>query len=97
MNSIEILVTHLKQKISIQEVNLTDLKIYHQVEDAVKKHTLDFADAIQLITLKVGFPSVFEGESKTIFITADNNLAKAAENESLRVWNIMKEPSPINK
>lgn len=95
LNAIEILVSYLEQKISIQEVNITDPKIYHQIEDAVKKHTLDFADAIQLVTLKIGFPAVFEGESKTIFITADNKLAKAAENENLRVWDVIKEPIPI--
>jgi len=95
LNSIEILVSYLNQKISIQEVNISDLQIFSQVEDAVKKHTLDFADAIQLVTLRVGYPSVFEGESKTVFITGDKKLAEAAKTEKLRVWYIIKEPCPI--
>lgn len=94
LNDIEILVSFLNHKISIQEVNITDLVIYHQIEDAMKNHNLDFADAVQLVTLKFGFPAVFEGESKTIFITADNKLAKAAKDENLRVWDIIKEPIP---
>jgi len=71
--SLEVLVSYLKQKISIQEVNITDPQIYSQIEDTIKKHSLDFADAIQLVTLTAGFPLVFEGESKTIFITGIKN------------------------
>ncbi len=92
--SVEVLVSYLKQKISIQEVNIADRQIYSKIEDTVKKHLLDFADAIQLVTLTTGFPSVFEGESKTIFITGDKKLAIAATNEKIRVWNIVKEPCP---
>jgi predicted nucleic acid-binding protein len=93
--STEILVTYLRHNdISIHDVNLTDNKIYSEIEETAKKHSLDIADAFQLVTLKFGFPSVFGGESKTIFITADRTLADAARNENLRVWYIIEEPAP---
>lgn len=91
---LDVLVSYLKQKISIQEVNYNDLNIYSQIEETIKKHSLDFVDSMQLVTLTEGFPSVFDGESKTIFITGDKKLAKAAKSRGIRVWNIEKEPFP---
>ena len=93
--STDILITHLRQKsISIQDVDLTDYAIYSEIEKTSKKHGLDIADAFQLVTLKAGFPSAFDGESKTMLITGDKRLAGAARDENLRVWDIINEPIP---
>ena len=93
--STDILITHLRQKsISIQDVDLTDYAIYSEIEETSKKHGLDIADAFQLVTLKAGFPSAFDGESKTMLITGDKRLAGAARDENLRVWDLINEPIP---
>jgi len=34
------------------------------------------------------------GDSTTILVTADRELAKAAKAEGLRVWSILDEPAP---
>ncbi len=93
--SAEIIVTYLRHDdISIQEVDLTDYEIYNEVEKIVKQYELDISDAFQLATLKAGFPSVLEGESKTILITGDKDLEKAARMEGFRTWNILDESEP---
>ena len=81
--------------ISLEEVPFTDRSIYDETETLSKKYKLDIIDAFQLVTLLRGFPSKMIGGSKTIFITADRKLAKAAKSEGLRPWNCMKESSPL--
>ncbi|MBU2591478.1 MAG: PIN domain-containing protein, partial [Nitrospinae bacterium] len=72
------LVAHLRsKKISIKDVDLADREIYSEIEEICKNYKLDIADAFQLVTLKAGFPSSFDGESKTMLITADKDLAIA--------------------
>jgi len=73
---------------------LTDYKIYNEVEKISNQYGLDIADAFQLVTLKIGFPSNFGGNSKTILITADKDLSEAARNENIKAWYIIDEPAP---
>lgn len=80
--------------IVLEEVLFTDTNIYNETEILSRKYKLDIIDAFQLVTLLRGFPSRMEGDSETIFITADRKLAKAAKLEGLRVWYCMKESSP---
>jgi len=97
LSASEELVAHLRNgSISIEEVDITQISTFNEVEKISKSYSIDLADAFQIITMKKGFPSSLEGDSKTIFITGDSNLAKAAKNEGLRVWNCMKEETPGN-
>ncbi len=93
--STENLVAYLRNKsISIEDSDFTNYTIYNEVEKISKQYELDIADAFQLATLKIGFPSNLEGESKTILITADKDLSKAARNENIKAWYIIDEPAP---
>ncbi len=80
--------------ITVDEISITDRKTYSDVDTIAEKYSLDIADAFQIVTLKEGLNSQLIGDSKPILITADSGLAKAARNENLRVWDIMKESAP---
>ncbi|MCF6226287.1 MAG: type II toxin-antitoxin system VapC family toxin [Xanthomonadales bacterium] len=80
--------------ISIEEVDITKLEVFNEVEKIVEKYSIDLADAFQIVALKNGFPSSLSGDSKTILITADGELAEAAKSEGLRVWNCLGESAP---
>ena len=83
------------QKIQIDEsVSLTDHVTFDKAESFCKRYDLDLADALQLVALKHGFFSKLAGESKTILITADGGLEKAAISEGLRAWNCRKSTTP---
>jgi len=89
------LVAHIRNgSISIEEVDITKLEIFNEVEKMVGNYSLDLADAFQIVALKKGFPSSLTGDSKTILITADRGLAEAAEREGLRVWNCLEKTEP---
>jgi len=91
----EELVAHLRNgSISIEEVDITQISTFNEVEKISKLHSLDLADAFQIVTLKKGFPSSLEGDSKTILITGDKKLAKAARKERLRAWDCIIESTP---
>lgn len=78
-----------------EKTEIATPETYREVEALVKKYNLDIADAFQIVALKKGIFSIFRGEAKPILITADGKLAKAANNEGLRAWNILEEPEPI--
>jgi len=82
------------RRIKLDDVPLTDPKIFEEVEEIVKKYQIDVSDALQIVTIKKGKFSNFVAESQSLLITADNELAKAAHNEGLKVWNCIHEPSP---
>jgi hypothetical protein len=66
----------------------------------MEKYKLDYSDALQLWSIKYGrlSPSVvFENkfiESALVLITADKDLARAAESERIKVWNCEDGPAP---
>lgn len=80
--------------ISFEEVDITQFSTFNEVEKISKSYSLDLADAFQIVTMKKGFPAILQGDSKTIFITGDKDLANAARSENLRVWNCMSEEEP---
>jgi len=95
LSASEELVAHLRNgSISIEEVDITQISTFNEVEKVSKSYSLDLADAFQIITMKKGFPSSLQRDSETIFITGDSDLAKAAINEGLRVWDCMSEDAP---
>ena len=90
-----LMVGGLGGKIEVEEMCIT--KGYHfvkwieEAEAFVGKYKIDFVDALQLVTLLRGQYAHFAGGSKSILITADEGLAKAATGENVRVWDILKD------
>lgn len=82
------------RRIKLDEVPLTEPKIFEEVEGIVKKYQIDTSDALQIVTIKKGIFSNRVAESQSLLITADGDLAKAARNEGLKVWDCIHEQSP---
>ena len=80
------------RRITLDEVPLTEPEVFE--EAIVKRYQIDTSDALQIVTIKNGKFSNFAGESKPLLITADSDLAKAARNEGVKVWDCIHEPNP---
>ncbi len=95
------LIINWRIRIEFDDLKLADPTIPLKVEEMSKKYTLDYSDALQLITLKSGIYSrlIFESspnvyEPALILITADKKLENAAVSEGFRVWNCTAGPAP---
>jgi len=80
--------------LEIEEINISDRSVFHEVEQLCKKYSLDLSDGLQIYTLKKGLFSVLPGDSAPILITADDALADAVRCEGGRVWHVLNEPEP---
>ncbi len=84
--------------ISIEEVKFTDRRVFDDVLSLCSRYSGrdrgDIVDMFQIVTLRRGFATRLEGDSKTILITADSGLAEIARAEGVRVWNCITEPAP---
>jgi hypothetical protein len=68
--------------------------IFAEVLSLCRKYPkLDFSDAFQIVSVNKDFYSTFSGDSRTVLVTADAGLAKAAHLEGLKVAQI-KEKNP---
>jgi predicted nucleic acid-binding protein len=88
-------------RIELDDLKLVNPSIPLKVEEIAKKYKLDYSDALQLITIKNGEYSSLAYESAPgvyepalVLITADKDLAFAAESEGIRVWNCTTGPAP---
>ena len=60
--------------------------VFSQVQSLCRKYPkIDFSDAFQILSVGKGYFSGIVGDSQTVLITADAELAKAAELEGLKV------------
>jgi predicted nucleic acid-binding protein len=84
----------LRGPLHVEDVGLENHQVLFETEELAKCHGLDIVDALQLFTLKHGRFSNFVGPSKSLLITADEALAKAARSEGLEVWDCMHEVAP---
>ena len=73
---------------------LSTLKLLDEAETLLNKHDLDFIDCVQIATIRHGKYSRGCGDSKSILITADRQLAEVARAEGARVWECTSEPPP---
>lgn len=89
-----VLISYVRRRIQVVDSQLHDAEIWNETERVAKKHQLDVSDALQIVTVKNHYTKVFGGESKTILVTADEELAKAARIEGLRSWYCIKEHPP---
>jgi predicted nucleic acid-binding protein len=65
-----------------------------EAERMIDAYDIDFLDCFQLIVIKRGHFRHMVGGSKTLLITADRNLAKAARKEGLSAWCCLDELVP---
>jgi predicted nucleic acid-binding protein len=79
---------------TVRDLDFTNPLVYFAAQEMAKRNSLDLSDAFQILSVKEGFFSRMSGDSRTILVTADEGLAKAARNEGIRVWYCMKEPVP---
>ncbi len=78
----------------IPELNFLSPEVFFAAQRTAETHGLDLSDAFQIHSVKEGFFSRLTGDSKTLLVTADRELAKAAKAEGLRVWSILEDPAP---
>ena len=81
-------------RIAVLDVGITDATIFAEVETIARRHSLDVADAYQIVTVRKDYFSRFP-DARPILITADEDLAKAALAEGLLVWDCIKEAAPL--
>ena len=81
-------------KLQIDEVDILLPIVWTEAARLISKYQVDFLDCFQIVTALHGRARVLVGESKSILITADRELAKAARAEGARVWECMSEPAP---
>lgn len=92
------LTAYLEEEERLLEIDsdfrLDNLKVIYEVRELVKKYSLDYSDALQIYTVLKGRWSGKRFECTTVFVTFDVDLAKAARQEGLRVWNPSEEEKP---
>jgi len=78
----------------IDELEILLPLVSSEFERLVGKYKIDFVDCLQIVTIKHGRFRIFDGPSKSILITADRELARAARAEGARVWECSSEAAP---
>jgi predicted nucleic acid-binding protein len=86
--------TVIGANLQIDEVPILSPIAFSEAERLIQTHTIDFIDCFQIVTILHGqFQHLIE-ESKSVLITADRELAKAARGEGAKVWECTSEPPP---
>ena len=80
----------------IDDVPILSPIVSTEAERLIKKHNIDFLDCFQIVTILHGRFRVLGPNSRSILITADRDLAKAARAEGAKVWECTTEHAPIN-
>jgi predicted nucleic acid-binding protein len=73
----------------VYDIDLIDPSIFTYVQKIATDHRIDLSDAFQIASIVKGCP--FVGESRTILITDDKNLARAARHENCIVWHLLED------
>lgn len=81
-------------RITLDDVELTDINVFNKAEQLGRIYNLDLSDALLIVSVKHGKFGRYSGNSKTILITADRDLQAAAQKEGLKVWNCEQAPCP---
>jgi predicted nucleic acid-binding protein len=79
-----------ERRIKIKEYPLENLHEFEKLEHLTEKYNIDISDGLQLLSIKETILSKFVGGSETTLITADENLAKAAKEEGIKVLDLSK-------
>jgi predicted nucleic acid-binding protein len=78
----------------VKDIDLKDPSVFIRVRDLAGRHSLDLSDAFQILSVKEGYFSGLINDSRTILVTADEDLAKASRAEGVRCWNCLTQPAP---
>lgn len=78
----------------MQDLDFTQMDVFNDAKEIAEHADLDLSDAFQLLSLQAGYFSHMIGGSKTLLVTADGALAKAARQRGLPVWDCVHEPMP---
>lgn len=81
--------------LQIDEVPILTPLVFREAERLIQRHKIDFIDCFQIVTILHGQFRFLCLDSKSILITADQALAKAARAEGARVWEVTTEPAPV--
>lgn len=81
-------------KLQIDEIDILLPVVWSETARIVGRYDIDFLDCFQIVTALHGRNRVLVGESKSILVTADRELAKAARAEGARVWECTSELAP---
>jgi len=81
--------------LQIDEVPILKPPVFTEAERLFQKYKIDFIDCFQIVTILHGQFRFLCSDSKSILITADRALAKAARAEGARVWEVTTEPAPV--
>ena len=77
-----------------RDIDFSDSTVFTRVRAIAERHSLDLSDAFQILSVKDGYFSRLANESRTVLVTADEALAKAARIEGVRSWYCLGEPEP---
>ena len=77
-----------------KDLDLHDPRVLKSARELAKHHSLDLSDAFQILCVKEGRYSRLVNRSRTVLVTADEALAKAARKEGVKSWYCLGEPEP---
>jgi predicted nucleic acid-binding protein len=75
---------------NVHDLDLTDPSLFVLVQEIAKTHTIDLSDAFQIASIVKGCP--LAGDSKTVLVTDDKKLARAARAQNCKVWYLPDDP-----
>ena len=87
--------TVIGANLQIDEVSILSPDVRSEAERLIQTHKIDFLDCFQIVTILRGRFRHLGPESKSILITADHGLARAARAEGVRVWECTTESAPV--
>jgi hypothetical protein len=74
-----------EELVRVLEGEFSSLAAFAEAERMVSAYAIDFLDAFQLISVTSSWPQLAP-PSQPILVTADGDLAKAAEREGIKFW-----------
>jgi predicted nucleic acid-binding protein len=74
-----------QETLEIQEGEFYSLNAFAEAERMVTAYEIDFLDAFQIISVRESWSQLAK-KSQPILVTADRDLAKAAEKERIEFW-----------
>jgi predicted nucleic acid-binding protein len=80
--------------LQVNEVPILSPTVREETERLIATYKLDFIDCFQIVTIMQGEFRIFVGDSQSILITADRELARVARQGGARVWECTSEPAP---
>jgi predicted nucleic acid-binding protein len=95
LRACNILLSYLREgRISVMQSELENTVVFGRTITLAEKYGLDVSDAFQIVTVSQMCSSLGP-ERAPVLVTADNELAHAAQAEGLKVWNLLRDLKPL--